>query len=295
MPWQPWDDYPPPSRPIRVRGGIRAHAQRGKFVSTWWADRWLTVLESLEVGGRLGRGRSYARSGQVLTIGIGKGLVDARVQGSRPRPYDVTINVKPLTAAQWRKVVGLLAEQAGYAARLLAGEMPQDIEQVFQAAGVSLFPTSYKELRTKCSCPDDANPCKHIAAVYYLIGEEFDRDPFLIFTLRGLAPDELTVQLAELSPAADAPLDEPAVDRTPPSAELVRPLTAESFWQPFSTPPLFFGEVAPPGAPEALLQRFGRFSFWRGETPLLDALTPQYGTAVRRALDLFLGTETAAE
>ncbi len=182
-----YDDYWPhyePSRPIAV-DGIKAKSQYGKFVQSWWADKWISALNRLMDAGRLSRGRSYARQGQVLEIDIRGGKIAARVQGSRPSPYKVSIELKPLTDAQWEKVLDTLAEQAIFAAQLLNEEMPKDIEQVFDQAKVPLFPQSRGDLSTRCSCPDPANPCKHIAAVYYLLGERFDADPFLLFELRG--------------------------------------------------------------------------------------------------------------
>ncbi len=183
--------YFKPSKPCAAKGGIKAQSKRGTFGESWWAKRWNSVLESFDIGARLGRGRSYARKGQVLSIQIEKGLVRAKVQGSRPKPYDVAIQAKTLTPEDWQTVAEALAQQAIFAAKLLAGEMPQDIERTFEQCGLSLFPSQLGDLSTKCSCPDWSNPCKHIAAVYYLIGEEFDRDPFLIFTLRGLTQEEL--------------------------------------------------------------------------------------------------------
>ncbi|MBE0618507.1 MAG: SWIM zinc finger family protein, partial [Proteobacteria bacterium] len=201
--------YFPPSRPRAAAGGIVAASQRGGFGKSWWAKRWIAVLEGFRIGARLGRGRSYARSGQVLDIDVEKGRVTAWVQGSRAKPYGVTIQVKPLTRAAWEKVGAVLCRQALFAAKLLAGEMPQDIETAFAEARVSLFPERAGDLATDCSCPDWSNPCKHIAAVYYLLGEEFDRDPFLIFRLRGLERAELT---ALVGGAGGASPEEPATE-----------------------------------------------------------------------------------
>src|SRR5262249_29560519 len=173
-------EFFPRSRPRAAKGGIKSQSKRGAFGQSWWAKRWIAVLESFDIGARLGRGRSYARGGQVLSIDVAKGEVTARVQGSRPKPYDVTIEVKTLTAGEWDRLVLALSGQALFVAKLLAGEMPQDIEQVFTEAGLSLFPQKSRDLLTDCSCPDWSNPCKHVAAVYYLLGEEFDRDPFLL-------------------------------------------------------------------------------------------------------------------
>jgi uncharacterized Zn finger protein len=179
--WADWD-YPKPRRPA---DGIKARTQRGTFGATWWAGRWLAALERLVDAGRLSRGRSYARSGQVTRLDAGAGGVDARVQGSRPTPYRVTIRFRRLTEAEWAAVADALAAEALYAARLLSGEMPERIEDAFRAAGVTLFPADESDLETDCTCPDWANPCKHVAAVFYLLGERFDADPFLMFVLRG--------------------------------------------------------------------------------------------------------------
>src|SRR5947199_4634713 len=160
-------EFFPRSRPRQAKGGIKAQSKRGQFGTSWWAKRWIAVLESFQIGGRLGRGRSYARNGQVLAIDVKKGEVAATVQGSRPAPYAVRIQVSELSAKDWAKVIKTLDGQALYLAKLLASEMPQDIETVFQQAGLSLFPEKLGDLKTNCSCPDYSNPCKHIAAVYY--------------------------------------------------------------------------------------------------------------------------------
>ena len=189
-----WPSYKS-TRPIEVRDGIKARSQRGRFVENWWADRWIKALTRLMDSGRLSRGRSYARRGQVLEIDVQPGHIAARVQGSRRTPYKVTIELAPLSDRQWSKIFDALSEQAIFAAQLLNGEMPQDIEEVFDAAQVPLFPASRGDLHTECSCPDWANPCKHIAAVYYLLGERFDGDPFLLFELRGQDKDAVAAAL----------------------------------------------------------------------------------------------------
>jgi uncharacterized Zn finger protein len=273
----------PPSRPRDVTGGIRAHTRRGAFGRSWWARRWIAALEALQVGGRLARGRAYARRGQVLEIEVVKGGVRARVQGSREAPYDVTLAVPTLGAEDWRRVATALAREARFAAALLAGEMPADVEDAFRAAGVPLFPVHRGDLRTSCSCPDIANPCKHIAAVYYLLGEEFDRDPFLVFRLRGLERDELIALVGASPSRAGAEPD------TPPPAAAPLPDDPRAFWQGSALPGDFPGEVQPPPATAALLGRLGQFPFWRGREPLFQALTPAYPAASARALDLLAG------
>ncbi|NSW91167.1 MAG: SWIM zinc finger family protein [Firmicutes bacterium] len=165
--------------------------KKDEFGSSWWAQKWNNALASYGWSNRLQRGRSYARTGHVLEISLKPGLVEARVQGSRPRPYNVKIQVDKLAPWEWEDVIEKMAEKAIFSAKLLTGEMPENIEEAFVLAGTPLFPTSSKSIKTSCSCPDYANPCKHIAAVYYVIGQEFDRDPFMIFRLRGMEKDEL--------------------------------------------------------------------------------------------------------
>jgi uncharacterized Zn finger protein len=219
-----WGWYPKRRRRIKPVGGIQAKNKRGRFGESWWAQRWTGVLESFGWDNRLARGRSYARGGQVLSIDIAKGKVKARVQGSRPKPYNIEINLPALTARQWKQAIEAMAGQAIFAAKLLAGEMPQDIEGAFKAAGVPLFPRSASDIRADCSCPDFANPCKHIAAVYYLLGEQFDEDPFLLFVLRGRTKDEIIegLRTRRAEAVAEEPAaSEPAPDSVPPLAGLL--------------------------------------------------------------------------
>ena len=185
------------SGPIAVEGGIKARSKRGAIGEQWWSRRFIAVLESYGAGmsGRLQRGKNYARRGQVLEFSLAAGKVAARVQGSRPQPYQVTITVAPLTAAQWGAVESRLAAQALFRARLLAGEMPAEIEQVFADAGTPLFPRSARDLAMDCDCPDWEVPCKHLAAVCYVLAEAFDDDPFAMLAWRGRTRDDLLAPL----------------------------------------------------------------------------------------------------
>jgi uncharacterized Zn finger protein len=277
----------PPSKPRDVKGGIRARSRRGAFGRSWWARRWIAVLEGLELGGRLQRARSYARRGQVVSILIEKGRVDAIVQGSRPDPYTVTIETRTLPAAEWKRLAAAFTREARFAAKLLAGEMPPDVEEAFRLAGVSLFPAEKADLTTACSCPDWSNPCKHIAAVYYLLGEEFDRDPFLIFRLRGLGRDEL-VELLGAAAVAMPPAPAETSRRARRPADPL-PSEATAFWQGGELPEGFLGEVEAPPVTAALLARLGSFPFWRGRQPLTEALAAVYHAASARGLAVFLG------
>lgn len=258
MSWRDYDDYYyKPARPKAAKDGIKARSQRGSFAKNWWAQRWIAALERLVDSGRLTRGRSYARKGQVLSIEETKDGIAARVQGSQRTPYRIKIQVSPLTDAEWEKVFDALAEQAIFTAQLLAGEMPQDIESAFERARVSLFPARRTDLQTSCSCPDPANPCKHIAATHYILGERFDEDPFLIFRLRGRTQEQVMAALRQRR-AGDA---EDASE--PDEAEVLIPLEAQisRFWD-FPAPLEGFSvSIRPPTIEMPLLKRLGEAAF----------------------------------
>ncbi len=233
--WNEYSDYYEPSKPRPVVGGIKARSERGVIGESWWSKRWVEVLESFDLGSRLSRGRSYARKGQVVSLAVERGEVKAKVQGSRPTPYNVKIRLTPFTDLDWDKVTDAMAAQAIFAAELLAGEMPQNIEEAFATARISLFPTDLDDLNTSCSCPDYANPCKHLAAVYYLLAERFDEDPFLIFKLRGRTKEEIIQTLREKR--AGAVLEETTAeiageDTLPQSVETLSlpQESLENFW-----------------------------------------------------------------
>jgi uncharacterized Zn finger protein len=178
--------------PRKAQGGIKTRSDEGdEFARNWWARRWLQSMENLVDIYRLQRGQRYARMGQVLSMDEANGVVVARVQGSRSKPYRVVISLEPLSNRQWEKVFKVLAERAIFAAQLLVGEMPVNIEEAFSAANVNLFPVRTGDLMGDCSCPDWANPCKHVAAAHYILGDRFDEDPFLLFRLRGRTQEQV--------------------------------------------------------------------------------------------------------
>lgn len=198
----------PPSKPRAVEGGLKVRSKRGAIAQTWWSERFIAVLEAIGIGDRLERGRSYARKGQVISLEIAAGSVTAQVQGSRARPYRVRIGVTAFGKAEWAMLERELAGNAWYLATLLAGEMPDDIEDVFTGLGLSLFPVSAGDLSLDCTCPDWEVPCKHLAATFYLLAESFDDDPFQILAWRGRRRDDLLANLyaarSDGPPAADA-------------------------------------------------------------------------------------------
>jgi uncharacterized Zn finger protein len=235
--------WPPASKPIPVEGGVVARSKRGTIGDTWWSRRFIAVLESFGIGSRLQRGKRYARAGQVLSLEIVPGQVRASVQGSRTKPYRVFIETEVLTDSEWDEIEDVMASRAVFLARLLSGEMPDEIEEAFVESATTLFPASGDDLVSACSCPDWENPCKHIAAVFYLMAEAFDVDPFLIFAWRGRDKEALLCDLrsrrrgaAAAGPAPEAPGDSaeagtfgwPPFD--PEQATLTRSSEGASFW-----------------------------------------------------------------
>jgi len=264
--------------------GIKAHTRRGAFGTSWWASRWIAALEQLVNPGRLQRGRTYARAGQVVSLDAGRDGVEAVVQGSRPEPYRVTIKFRKLSDAEWGRIIDGMASEALYAARLLSGEMPEQIEDVFAAAGTSLFPRDGDDMQTTCSCPDWANPCKHIAAVHYLLGERFDDDPFLMFLLRGRSQDDIITALrARRTGTTEAP-DPEAVES---GADV--PVDLLPFW---SIPP-HTEEVALhfalPETHALALKRLGPAPFVRDQGGYLAVMERMYQEIGEYALLLALG------
>lgn len=185
-------------RPRKVDGGLRARTARGSIGASWWSRRFVDVLESFALGTRLTRGRAYARAGQVLSLEVAPGVVSAVVQGSRPRPYAVTVRLRPYGAAVWGRIETVLAGQALFSAQLLAGDLPSELERVFAEADAPLFPAAIDDLTMRCDCPDFAVPCKHLAASFYLLAEAFDADPFQLLHWRGRTREELLDRLRAL-------------------------------------------------------------------------------------------------
>jgi len=280
-----------PTRPIPVKGGIKARSQRGAIGKSWWAQLWMEALGRIMDFGRLERGRSYARRGQVLDIHEHNGEIRAKVQGSRPTPYQVRIRLTPLSDAQWKRVFDRLAQEALFTAQLLSGEMPREIEKAFLAAGTHLFPTSIRELHTECSCPDWANPCKHVAAVYILIGEALDDNPFLLFRLRGRTQEHVLSELRarRAEEAGERPAE--GLERTAQEAPQHLPEDPLSFWTLEESLEDFAIRVDPPEIPLGLLQHLGDPPFV--SLSLRTLLAPIYEGTTQKARSLALTEDRA--
>jgi uncharacterized Zn finger protein len=267
-----WRDWPERSRPLQVEGGIKARSKRGAIGEQWWSRRFIGVLESFGMTGRLARGRNYARRGQVLGFEISSGYVTAQVQGSRPKPYRIRIRVLPLTTPQWQRVERALAARALFRARLLAGEMPREIEEVFADCGTPLFPRRESDMEMSCSCPDWGVPCKHLAAVCYVLAEAFDTDPFGMLAWRGRGREELLASLRG-QPAAGPAVPRPVIE----VADRQLSDCAGDFWSAgMSQARLRSLPAAAATAPDLLLRTFEPPAVQVRGKDLVTLLTPAY-------------------
>jgi uncharacterized Zn finger protein len=267
MPVDPSGRFFEGGQPIRVDGGIAVRAKRGKIGEQWWSRRFVDILEGICDGGRLARGRAYARKGQVLSFDLSPGLVAGQVQGSRPDPYRVTITIAAYDDAAWDEICGALGSQALYRAALLAGEMPHEIVDVFDQLDLPLFPSA---LDMACSCPDWGLPCKHLSAVLYVLAEAFDDDPFLVLAWRGRSRTVLLDALRGM-PEPEAAVDPLAVDEVP----------LESRLGDFYAPGISLSRLRerPPRVvtpPELLLRALEAPPIRVRHIPLVDLLRPAY-------------------
>jgi uncharacterized Zn finger protein len=255
------------AKPIEVDGGIAVRAKRGKIGDSWWSRRFVDVLEQICDGGRLARGRAYARKGQVIDFSLTAGRVTARVQGSRPQPYAVSVAITAYDETQWDDLTESLGARALYRAALLAGEMPHEIIDLFAEQGLPLFPD---QLDIRCSCPDWSVPCKHGSAVLYVLAEAFDDDPFLVLAWRGRDRDTLLGALrgtpepfeaADPLAVDDQPLEDRLADYYSPGLSLSRLRERPAH---LTTPP------------ELLLRALDAPPVRVRHIPLVDLLRPAY-------------------
>jgi len=220
------------------------------FGRTWWGERFLAALERFTNPGRLQRGRAYATNGRIVDYGIERGTVRAQVRGSinpyygidEEPLYDTTIRIAQIEPSDWARVIRRISTRADVITKLLQQEMPDQIEEVFAAEGLHLLPHSKGEFKTDCACPDWENPCKHIAGVYYLLARDLDRDPFVLFSMRGLPRKALQAELLK-SPLGQALAS--GLTSEPPAPESAESLHARP-------------TKVPPGAPAS------HRAFWLG-------------------------------
>jgi uncharacterized Zn finger protein len=268
-----------------------------QFSRTWWGQRFIAALEQFTDAGRLGRGRSYASGGKIIEHKLENGTVSARVRGSinpyfgvyKEPIYKTSITIKAIGAADWKKVIRQIAGRADLVTKLLMSEMPDTIEEAFSESGLHLLPHSQKDFVTSCSCPDYANPCKHIAGVYYLLASALDRDPFVIFELRGLSRGDLQAELAQ-SPlgqvlasalvANDEPVElvESSSYYTRPIREATSsPVSYKEFWTGTKRLPVQPPPAVPSSVPALLIKKEGDYpAFWHKDASFIKVMEEIY-------------------
>ena len=280
----------------------------------WWVERWLELLNSYRFKKRLERGRNYAREGNVLCIEFAGAQVLAQVQGSEAEPYQVSLSLVPFSDEDWNYIMGTMSEKAIFSAQLLAGEMPANIEEVFTANGLSLFPFSLADIRSRCSCPDKANPCKHIAAVYYQLGDRFSEDPFVLFQLRGRTKTEILDGLRQLRSQTRQDYDELS-----PDSQLVKtissvakketleiekgtlinnnpaPINIKNFWQYDESLESSLVVITPPTDSKNVLDLLGKIPLAANDADAFEQFLIQvYQTASQKAISALLSRAAIA-
>jgi uncharacterized Zn finger protein len=265
------------------------------FSRTWWGQRFLAALEAFTDPARLGRGRTYANTGRILSHTIANGKVTAKVRGSinpyfgvyEEPIYTTTVAMKPLARADWTAVIAELSRRAGTVAKLLVNELPDSVEAVFASRRLPFLPQGQRDFVTGCSCPDYANPCKHVAGLCYRLAGELDRDPFLLFELRGLSRQELRAELersplgrilaAELTPTEAPLVPAESYHTRPTTVPAPAPGRFKEFWTgPRRLPPP--GEApAPASVPALLIRKAGDYpAFWPKDASFLEIMEEIY-------------------
>jgi len=284
--------------PLTLKGGIRAQTAHAGPFRVWWSRRWTDVLEGFRMGARLGRGRHYAISGQVSDLQITPGIVSAEVQGASPEPYRCEIRFVALTESQKQELCAALKQRPLLIARLLAGELPHEVETLFERVSAPLFPRRSNDIQSKCSCPDWANPCKHLAAVYCLLGETISKAPLLLLALRGISRSDL-VEVSE--PSLEAKRAGKSIEtgaekkqsgkrgKSQAKKNSDEGVTPEHFYGTTHTPLTEFGSMPPSDIVAPLVQRLGPLPFWRGQERFADTLEHLYSRAIPRGVAVWSG------
>jgi uncharacterized Zn finger protein len=265
-----------------------------QFTRTWWGNKFIEALETFTDSGRLGRGRSYARGGKVKSFKINDGVVMAEVRGSvnpyfgvyKEPLYKTQIEFQPISQAKWAVAIAQMASKASFISKLLLNEMPDNIENAFSKLGLHLLPHNQKDFKTSCSCPDYSNPCKHIAGVYYLVAAELDKDPFLLFELRGLSKAVLQSELAKtpLGMALSAELTAHAAEPLAVESYYTQPITTEAgavslkeFWQGAKRLPQSLEVATQSGVTAIVVKKQGDFPpFWEKDGSFIEAMEELY-------------------
>ncbi len=291
----------PAVNPRKVRGGVRIPVSDPIATTSWTSQRWLRLMEQATDGHTLLEGQEYAREGQTKRFAFAAGKIESTIQGRAFKPYTTTLSIQPFTPEHWDKAVAAMSEGAIYAAKLLAGELPSNIEDVFSPLGLRLVPTQSSDIVAKCNCGHAealaavgreragdptrtaiAPWCKHAVCTGYLLASRLTEDPFLIFTLRGLDPADLVDRLRQRRAVVGAALGVTPIyqQRVAGASEVPNTPLLDSianYWSMGSSAKDLDLSLSKPEVSNALLRRLGQ-SPWTGQAqfPLVGLLASCY-------------------
>ena len=268
-----------PLRVARGAHGIRAQDLRTLARKDWWARRWIASLEAMRLGPRFGRGRQYATDGQVTELVLDGPHVEATVVGSRESPYRLTLDFTGATGEVRERIASAIAAEPMLLGRLLTDDLPTEIETLFRAEGLPLFPQAAPlnwdngrpvyDVKMHCSCPDWARPCKHLVAALLLLGEEVAQRPSTLLSLRGIDLEDLVGEYDDDRRQSTVDTRLPATTKPAPSTPISSLFTRN--------------------ASLSNLRRLGPIPFWRGTARCVDALSRIYGRCQPVAADAAAG------
>lgn len=299
--------YTPPVRPLpakarKVRGGVKLPAGEVAGPTAWAAQRWLRLTEMAGEGQRMVDGLDYARQGQTKRIDVRPGVIEAYVQGRADRPYVSSMKMSVITLEQWDRVVMAMSEGAMYSAKLLAGELPSNIEEVFIPLGLKLFPAELSDVEVNCTCSDfvAGTWCKHLCCTAYLLGHKLASEPFLMFSVRGLEAQDLLERLRQRRAVTGAALGATPVyqQRVPGVEGLSVPALQDmsaKFWDVPAELRNLDLPIEPPQVSHPLLRRLGPSPFPSAQFPLVGLLASCYESISSKALDTSGGGSGAGE
>lgn len=278
-------------KPRRVRGGIKLSDASWTLGMHWVARRWLDLLEASASPDIIRQGADYARKGQTRTLRIEPGRVSASVQGRVSPAYRVVIESPVITPEQWENVIRLMGDQAIHAARLLSGELPGALDELFQTLNLSVPPTNPGDLHASCNCSDAVAGqvwCKHACCAALLTAQELQNNPFLIFTLRGMPGEVLAERLRERRSSGTSANTRARVGglASVPGVDAGVPLESEleRFWEAGPSLSAIQTPLRPPEVSNAILRRLGPSPFAEGKFPLVGLLATCYETISQWAI-----------
>ena len=262
--------------PIPVRGGLHAQISRTQKSRKWWAASWLTFMEELHMGARIGRGRAYALSGQVMSLSVGTGRCESLVQGASREPYSCVLSFDVPDDAMKKSIIGRLRSRPLTLAQLLVRNLPRSVDRIFRASGYPLVPTGDNSFEATCSCPDYSPLCKHIAATLFLLTEAIEQDPLLLLSLRGISRAELLATNQNEPDTAQDMVSGLSGDMVPGSPDGTGTGNSEGddveFWGKEPEAPEDYGAIPAMSGKAVLARRLGSIPFWRGEERFLEAM-----------------------